>query len=109
MEDVEQYREAMFAVVYALNRNSHDAEDAVQEAYIKLITKPPRHRKNIKAWLCTVARNACIDKLRKRNVIKTIDADHMSSLEDKNFTETVLGSEYKDAPTGTYLTKGHEA
>ena len=83
MEDIEQYRGEVFAAAYDLNNNSYDAEDAVQEAYIKYITKPPKVLTNVKGWLRKVARNACIDKLRRNNTIKMVANDHLSSIEDK--------------------------
>jgi len=45
-----------------------DAEDVVQETFLKLLQHLENHgaRSNLRAWLYTVAANACRDRLRGR-------------------------------------------
>jgi RNA polymerase sigma factor (sigma-70 family) len=52
-----------------LTQNEHDAEDIVQDAYLRAI----RHFGNFqggegRAWLLTIVRNLCYDSMRRRNV-----------------------------------------
>lgn len=51
----------------ALN-SSHDAEDAAQEVFAKVLTGLPRYRRQeqpFRAWLFTIVRNEAISRLRK--------------------------------------------
>ena len=49
-------------------RNETDAEDVVQETFLKLLQhlRSEGDRRNLKSWLFTVAANACRDRLRWR-------------------------------------------
>lgn len=50
-----------------LLRNEHDAEDAVQEAYLRAFRVFARFRGGDgRAWLLTIVRNHCYDRLRRR-------------------------------------------
>lgn len=56
---VKTYSSSMFKAAYAVLKNRDDAEDAVQEAFIKLMCKHPDFNDNehIKAWLLRVTIN----------------------------------------------------
>lgn len=43
-----------------------DAEDAVQEAWIRLVRQDPHAVDNLSGWLTTVVGRVCIDMLRAR-------------------------------------------
>jgi RNA polymerase sigma-70 factor (ECF subfamily) len=49
---------------HGLLRDRHEAEDATQEAFIRYWQHGGDVR-GARAWLLTVARNACLDRLRK--------------------------------------------
>lgn len=56
----------VFTVAYRITKNREDAEDVMQEVFIKLFTFPVEERiKNIRAWLFRITHNLAIDKLRK--------------------------------------------
>ena len=44
-----------------------DAEDAVQDAYVRALEGAQRELNSAQAWLLTVVRNLAIDRLRRRN------------------------------------------
>ncbi|TAH13132.1 MAG: sigma-70 family RNA polymerase sigma factor [Curvibacter sp.] len=44
-----------------------DAEDAVQDAYVRALEGEQRELNSAQAWLLTVVRNLAIDRLRRRN------------------------------------------
>lgn len=49
-----------------LLRNEHDAEDSVQEAYLRALQVFDRFRgSDGRAWLLCIVRNICYDRLRK--------------------------------------------
>ena len=61
--------EASYNLAKWLTQNEHDAEDVVQEAYLRAI----RHFGSFqggegRAWLLTIVRNLCYDTIRRRNV-----------------------------------------
>lgn len=60
--------------------NSHDAEDAVQETFIKYLKKAPEFKsdEHEKAWLITVATNKCKDIIRAKNHQPQINIDDVN-------------------------------
>lgn len=65
---VEQHYECVFAVCYSLLLNVHDAEDATQETMLRGLAKAAHriHPDRLRPWFIRVARNLCIDRLRRR-------------------------------------------
>jgi RNA polymerase sigma-70 factor (ECF subfamily) len=63
---VEQYARTVYRVAYSVLRNHHDAEDAVQETFLRLV----RHQKDWavvrdrRAWLARVAWRVALDRRR---------------------------------------------
>ena len=49
-------------------RSEHDAEDVLQECYLKLVSAPSAYQAQGKpmAYLLRIARNLCVDRLRLR-------------------------------------------
>ncbi len=53
-----------------------DAEDAVMELFEELVTKIPAHRiRNFRTWLWSVARNHCLERLRRKKRTVRVDFD----------------------------------
>ena len=67
-EAVEKYGDMLYRICLLMLRNTADAEDAVQETFIKYVTKSQEFAdsEHEKAWLITVANNKCRDMLRYR-------------------------------------------
>jgi RNA polymerase sigma-70 factor (ECF subfamily) len=70
-----------------LLRNDHDAEDSVQEAYLKAFRVFERFRGGDgRAWLLTIVRHVCYDRLRRARAAdapETFDeAVHSAALEE---------------------------
>jgi RNA polymerase sigma-70 factor (ECF subfamily) len=63
----EQQRERLVAVAYRMLGSRMDAQDAVQEAWIRLARQDTASIDNLAAWLTTVVGRVCIDVLRSRN------------------------------------------
>ena len=72
-EAVEKYGDMLYRICLIMLKNSADAEDAVQETFIKLVQKAPKFDSegHEKAWLITVATNKCRDMLRYKTRHKT--------------------------------------
>jgi RNA polymerase sigma-70 factor (ECF subfamily) len=69
------YMDALYSYAFGLTRNRTDAEDLVQETYLRLMTamNPLRAESNVKSWLFTVLRNTWINQLRKRRTAHEVD------------------------------------
>jgi RNA polymerase sigma-70 factor (ECF subfamily) len=62
----EQQRTHLRAVAYRLLGSVHEADDAVQEAWLRLERTDVSHVDNLPAWLTTVVSRICLDQLRSR-------------------------------------------
>lgn len=65
---VHEYGDMLYRICILMLKNHADAEDAVQETFIKYMLKKPSFTssEHKKAWLITVSANKCRDMLRKR-------------------------------------------
>jgi RNA polymerase sigma-70 factor (ECF subfamily) len=64
----QQHRAALFARAYRLLGNAFDADDIVQEAFLRWQRTPPNRAVSPKAFLMTMVTNLCIDMLRSSRV-----------------------------------------
>ena len=66
----DDYGDMVFRLAYSVLLNRADAEDAVQDMFIKIIGKVPEFgdRAQEKAWISRVIVNQCRDQLRKRKL-----------------------------------------
>ncbi len=62
---IRQHARLLFKVAYGVLRNSHDAEDVVQEAFLRAHTSGFDKVRDLRAWLATVAFRIAIDRKRK--------------------------------------------
>jgi len=65
-EQFEQYRPHVRAVAYRMLGSVSEAEDAVQEAWIRLSRTDVSGVENLRGWLTTVVARVCLDMLRTR-------------------------------------------
>lgn len=64
---VREYQDQAWSLARYLLKDASEAEDAVQEAFIKLWNHRDRvDPERIKPWLMKVTRNTCLDRLRRR-------------------------------------------
>src|ERR671925_602196 len=71
-ESFETYRTYLFAIAYRMLGSAMDAEDMVQETYLRYQTTPPETITSLKAYLTTIISRLCMDQLhlarRKREL-----------------------------------------
>lgn len=65
-ERFEPHREHLRAVAYRMLGSVNDAEDAVQESWLRLTRGEPGEVRNLAGWLTTVVSRVCLDLLRAR-------------------------------------------
>jgi len=63
---VNNNQNGLYAVCYQMLKNSLEAEDVVQDSFVKLWQAKQKGNKQPKAWLYQVAKNQCLDILRRR-------------------------------------------
>ncbi len=65
---VNAYADDLYRICLFRLQSAPDAEDAVQDTFLKLIEKRPvfRSEEHEKAWLIRVALNVCADRFRER-------------------------------------------
>jgi RNA polymerase sigma-70 factor (ECF subfamily) len=66
-EQFERNRSRLRGLAYRLLGSLADAEDAVQETWVRLSRADTRSIRNVDAWLTTIATRLCLDILRMRN------------------------------------------
>lgn len=82
--DLLDFIDGLYGYAMAITRNRTDAEDLVQETYVRAIPRQGSLRpgSNVKSWLFTILRNIHLNQLRKQRTaprIVEIDADEGNS------------------------------
>ena len=79
---IRTYGNTLYRLCFVMLGSESDAEDAVQEAFIKYLQKAPQFKStdHEKAWLITVATNQCRDILRFRKRHPQIDSEYLQGL-----------------------------
>lgn len=67
-KDFEEHRKRLEALAHRMLGSRADAEDAVQEAWLRLSRQDERAVDNLAGWLTTVVGRICLDVLRSRTV-----------------------------------------
>jgi len=88
---VADYTGMVFRIAFSILRNHHDAEDATQECFLRVVKFKKLHKvRNVKTWLARVAWTAALDKRRS--------AREMASLDEETLGVTLLESLRDAAP-----------
>src|SRR5438067_9377911 len=66
-ERFEDHRAHLRAVAYRMLGSLSEADDAVQEAWLRLSRSDASDVENLRGWLTTVVARICLDILRSRN------------------------------------------
>jgi RNA polymerase sigma-70 factor, ECF subfamily len=64
VESFETYRTYLFAIAYRMLGSALDAEDLVQETYLRYQATPPETIRSLKAYLTTIISRLCVDQLQ---------------------------------------------
>jgi RNA polymerase sigma-70 factor (ECF subfamily) len=105
---VRKYERQLFRIAQHITQNREDAEDVMQDAFLKAYEKLDQFQGNSKfyTWLVRIAVNESLMRLRKRRTGKTVSMDEDVQTEEgsmprdfadwapnpeQNFTQTELG------------------
>lgn len=73
---VANHTRMVFRIAYSILRNHHDAEDAVQECFLRVVKfKELSKVRNVKTWLARVAWTTALDKRRSLRDLDSLDDD----------------------------------
>jgi RNA polymerase sigma-70 factor (ECF subfamily) len=66
---VEKYKQPVINVVYRMLRDATEAEDVAQNVFVQVFKSAGRYEVSSKfsTWLFTIARNLCLNELRRRS------------------------------------------
>ncbi len=103
---VRRYSTPLYSFITRFLGDYDQASDILQQVFIQLHTSLPTLRtdKPLKAWLFQVARNRCVDELRRKRVL------HFSELEGKNDDDevSVVDALLDTAPLPDELAECHD-
>lgn len=94
-EAFDKQRGRLVAVAYRMLGSRADAEDAVQEAWLRLARQDPAAIDNLPGWLTTVVGRVCIDILRSRKAKR--EAPYEDQLPELIVTEDTDGTPEDEA------------
>ncbi len=67
-EQFEDHRRHLGAVAYRMLGSITEADDAVQDAWLRVSRSDPGQVENLRGWLTTIVARVCLNMLRARNV-----------------------------------------
>lgn len=90
---VEKYGNSLYRLCTVMLQNWEDAQDAVQECFLRYITKAPdfKDSEHEKAWLIRVASNVCKDMLRYRRHTSFLSLDEIRTVSTSEDNAQILG------------------
>ncbi len=75
----EQYEQMLYRIAFNILKNSADAEDAVQECFVRVIKNLDKiyavPRNELRFYLVIIVRNVCLTMLKKKNRHVELDID----------------------------------
>ncbi len=75
----ERFQDRLYDLAWAILRDEAEAEDAVQDTFLRVFEHIDRYRgtSSFETWLVAVAVNVCRDRLRRRKVRQVLSLDWM--------------------------------
>ncbi|PAB61399.1 RNA polymerase subunit sigma-24 [Anaeromicrobium sediminis] len=102
---IKDYEKRAFNIAYRMLGNVEDANDATQEAFIKIYKHINKFKgdSSFSTWLYRIVTNTCLDILRKNKNKKTLSYDNPTETE-----EGTIKREFVDHKTNTEKTVERE-
>jgi RNA polymerase sigma-70 factor, ECF subfamily len=70
VESFESHRPLLFSIAYRMLGAASDAEDIVQDAYVRYAAARPTALRSERAWLTTVVTRLCLDRLKSARIAR---------------------------------------
>jgi RNA polymerase sigma-70 factor (ECF subfamily) len=99
-QQFEANRPRLRAVAYRILGNTHDVDDALQEAWLRIATSDTDPIENITGWLTTVVARVCLNTLRSRRRRSTDSIDDTAAI-DRIVNERALTPEERTVMADT--------
>jgi RNA polymerase sigma factor (sigma-70 family) len=78
----ESHRSHLRAVAYRMLGSASEADDAVQEAWLRLNSSNTSDVANLRGWLTTIVARLCLDVLRSRRREEALDSEAVEPIAD---------------------------
>lgn len=88
-----RYASEIYLYLYSLCKSRELAEDLMQDVFLKALLSLSDFHTNIRAWLYKVARNTCLNELRKRN--RETELDEQLAISEETILGNVIQNEQK--------------
>lgn len=87
-------RVSVYGFALSILKNSHDAEDVMQDAFVKVFSEADRYQPQGKplAWILTITRNLCLHRLRKTSRLLENEEDWDRHADTAAESENLLDS-----------------
>ncbi len=84
----EETSTAIFGYALSMMKNKSDAEDIVHDCYLKIYQSCRNYKKQGKplAWILTITRNLCLERLRKENRNANIEIEEWMLVDNENLS-----------------------
>lgn len=81
-----RYRQRVKTVAYQFLRGA-DREDCIQETFLKALINLPslRNPEKFGSWVCVIARNYCLDTLKKSGMVSSMDEERPGAAATKQY------------------------
>jgi RNA polymerase sigma-70 factor (ECF subfamily) len=95
VELVELYRNKIHRLAYRMLLSTPDSEDIVQETFIRVYLNLNHYDESQKfsTWIYRIGKNVCIDLLRKKRPVASLDAELSDSEDDYSFYSKIASEE----------------
>lgn len=78
----ERFQDRLYDLAWAILQDEAEAEDAVQDTFLRLFERIDRYRgtSSFETWLVAVAVNVCRDRLRRRKVRRALSLEWLGPI-----------------------------
>lgn len=104
---VDRFKNPVLALVCRVLKDSSDAEDIAQQVFVQVYKSKERYRATAKfsTWLFTIAKNLCLNELRRRSRHPTQSLDAATSNEDASLPGVEFVDSQAPAPLEVTLSR----
>ena len=72
VDEFESYRPLLFSIAYRMLGSASDAEDVIQDSWVRSADAQPSDLRSTKAWLTTVVTRLCLDRLKSARAAREL-------------------------------------